>query len=124
MNTSSEIRNIESAIQLYFDGLYEGDTDKLSAVFCDKASLFIEKDGELTALPVPQWLEKVANRPAPASQNAPRDDRILMVDTVGPVNAIAKVSCMLPPAVYNDYLSLIKFGDRWQIVAKAYCQVA
>src|SRR5690606_28075187 len=112
------------AIQIYFDGLYEGDTDKLGQVFCDQASLFIENDGALTVLPVPQWFERVANRPSPASNKAPRDDRILMVDRVGPVNAIAKVSCMLPPATYIDYLSLIKFDDRWQIVAKAYCQTA
>ncbi len=46
-----------------------------------------------------------------------------MIDQVGPVNAIVKVTCMLPPTVFTDYLSLIQFEGRWQIVAKAYCQV-
>lgn len=120
---NSEIKNIEVAIGYYFDGLYEGDTEKLARVFSPKASLFIESEGALTALPVPEWFERVASRASPASRNAKRDDRILMIDRVGPVNAIAKISCMVDPVAYTDYLSLIKFEDRWQIVAKAYCRV-
>lgn len=120
---NSEIQNIEAAIGHYFDGLYEGDTEKLARVFNAKASLFIESEGALTALPVPEWLERVAAREPPALRNARRDDRILMIDRVGPVNAIAKVGCMMDPIAYIDYLSLIKFEDRWQIVAKAYCRI-
>jgi len=119
---NSELQNIETAIQHYFDGLYEGDTEKLARVFSPKASLFIQREGQLTALPVPEWFERVAARESPASQRAKRDDRILMVDCIGPVNAMVKVSCMLPPAAYIDYLSLIKFDGRWQVVAKSYCE--
>ncbi len=120
---NSEIHDIEAAIVQYFDGLYEGDTEKLARVFSPKASLFIENEGVLTALPVPEWFERVASRESPASRNARRDDHILMIDRSGPLNAIAKVSCLLDPAAYVDYLSLIKFEDRWQIVAKSYCRV-
>ncbi len=120
---TSELHDIEAAVGLYFDGLYEGDVAKLARVFNEKASLFIENDGALTALPVPQWLERVAGRPSPASTNAKRNDRILMIDVTGSVNALVKVTCMMDPVVYVDYLSLIKFDGRWQIVAKAYCKV-
>jgi hypothetical protein len=124
MSTPTEIQNIEAAIQTYFDGLYEGDAAKLAQVFNAAASLFIARDGALTVLPVPQWLERVAARPSPLSQNAARADKVLMIDRTGPVNALVKVSCMLPPVTYTDYLSLIHIDGRWQIVAKAYCEVA
>ncbi len=120
----SEIQQIEAAIQHYFDGLYEGDIEKLAKVFNSNASLFIETEGSLSVLPVPEWFERVASRASPASQRLPRNDEILLIDRTGPVNAIAKVTCMVAPKSYIDYLSLIKFEDRWQIVAKAYCQTA
>lgn len=120
----SEITSIENAVQLYFDGLYEGDVAKLGKVFNEKASLFIEENGALVCLPVPQWLDRVAGRAAPASSDLARDDRILMVDVTGPVNAMVKVQCQVAPKVYVDHLSFLKFDGRWQIVAKSYCQTA
>lgn len=119
---TSEIQQIETAVQHYFDGLYEGDIEKLAHVFHSKASLFIAVDGALVALPVPEWFARVAARATPKSQDAPRDDRILMIDRTGPVNAVVKINCMLPPKSYTDYLSFIKFEGRWQIVAKSYCE--
>lgn len=119
---TSEISQLETAVQHYFDGLYEGDVEKLGRVFHAKASLFIANDGALVALPVPEWFARVAARASPQSQGAPRDDRILLIDRAGLVNAVVKISCMLPPKSYTDYLSFIKFDGRWQIVAKSYCE--
>lgn len=119
----TEISAIEAAVQIYFDGLYEGDAAKLATVFNPAASLFMEKDGQLVALPVPEWLERVANRASPISRKDVRRDKILLIDVIGDVNALVKVSCMFAPHTYNDHLSMIKFDGRWQIVAKSYCTV-
>ncbi|ALM84101.1 nuclear transport factor 2 family protein [Bordetella sp. N] len=120
----TEISKIEAAVQLYFDGLYEGSVEKLAQVFHEGATLFIPKEGKLVALPVPEWFKRVAARPAPAASKASRDDAILLIDRVGEANAMVKVRCMLPPTTYTDYLSFIKFDGRWQIVAKSYCEIA
>ncbi|WPB58905.1 nuclear transport factor 2 family protein [Xylophilus sp. GOD-11R] len=119
---SSDIQAIETAVQHYFDGLYEGDVEKLGRVFHHKASLFIAAEGALVALPVPDWFAKVAARPSPQSLGAPRADRILMIDRTGPVNAMVKIACLFAPKAYVDYLSFIHFEGRWQIVAKSYCE--
>lgn len=118
---TSAIQALEAAVQLYFDGLYEGDVEQLARVFHPKASLFIANDGALVALPVPDWLARVAARASPRSQDARRDDRILLIDFNGPVNALVKVSCLLAPNAYTDHLSFIRCEGRWQIVAKSYC---
>lgn len=120
----STLTDIEAAVQFYFDGLYEGNAETLAQVFHPQANLYIDVDGALTVLPVPAWLERVAGRPSPASQQLQRKDEIVMVDLLGAVNALVKVNCMMAPKAYTDYLSLIKTGGRWQIVAKAYCQIA
>lgn len=119
---TSEFQALETAVQHYFDGLYEGDVEKLSLVFHAKASLFIGVDGALVALPVPEWLQRVTSRATPKSQGAARDDRIIMIDRAGDINAVVKVGCLMPGKRYIDYLSFIKFDGRWQIVAKSYCE--
>lgn len=119
---STQLQQIETAIQHYFDGLYEGDVERLAQVFHPQASLFMASEGGMVVLPVPQWFERVRGRPSPASQQLPRADRILMVDLLGPANAVVKVECLVAPKAYTDYLSLIEIDGRWMVVAKAYCQ--
>jgi Putative lumazine-binding len=43
---------IEQLIQTYFDGLYEGDADKLASIFHETSALTFEQDGQLTVLPL------------------------------------------------------------------------
>ena len=46
-----DLRAIETAVQSYLDGLYEGDADKLAAVFRPTSSLTSEENGALTRFP-------------------------------------------------------------------------
>ena len=46
-------------IQTYFDGLYEGDADKLASIFHETSALTYEQDGQLVVLPLAQWLKAV-----------------------------------------------------------------
>jgi 4-oxalocrotonate tautomerase len=68
---------IATALADYFDGLYDGDLDKLRRVFHPKAHLYSATEGPLTDLPLDDYLALVAGRAAPASQGAPRYDRIV-----------------------------------------------
>jgi hypothetical protein len=43
---ATDLHDIEQALQTYFDGLYEGDTAKLAAVFHDQSHLFSVTDGQ------------------------------------------------------------------------------
>lgn len=121
---NAELFAIHAAVQTYFDGLYEGDVEKLATVFHPKASLFIADGDNLLVTPVPEWLTRIAGRPSPISQNLAREDVILLIDRIGPTNALVKVRCQVAPKVYEDHLSFIKIDGRWQVVAKSYCQTA
>jgi hypothetical protein len=48
---SSETAEITATVQTYFDGLYEGDADKLAKVFHPTSSLASEDNGALTQMP-------------------------------------------------------------------------
>ncbi|MBP8308055.1 MAG: nuclear transport factor 2 family protein [Burkholderiaceae bacterium] len=111
---------IEQTIQTYFDGLYEGDADKLGSVFHDNSALTWDLDGKISVLPRDAWLKMVRERPSAKSQNLARDDAILLLDQSGPTTAFVKVKCQIPPRYFTDYLNLLKTNGKWLIVQKVY----
>lgn len=119
----SERAAIEQAMQTYFDGLYEGDADKLASVFHDTSALTYEQDGRLVVLPLAQWLAAVRERAAPRAKGLARDDAILWIDQSGPTTAFVKVKCQMPPRYFTDYLSLLKIDGRWRVAQKVFATV-
>ncbi len=114
---------IEQTIQTYFDGLYEGDADKLASIFHETSALTYEQDGQLVVLPLAQWLKAVRERPAPKAKGLARDDAILLIDQSGPTTALVKVKCQMPPRFFTDYLNLLKVGGRWVVAQKVFATV-
>ena len=114
---------IERVIQTYFDGLYDGDIDKLASVFAPSSSLTWAHEGEFRTMSRDAWFEIVKARPSPRSRGLARDDGILLLDHAGPDTALVKVKCQIPPQHFTDYLSLLRTGGRWQIVQKVYAAV-
>ena len=121
---TTERTAIEATIQTYFDGLYEGDADKLASVFHASSALtHPQPDGSVGVLPLAQWLKAVRERPSPQSKGLARDDAILLVDQSGPATAFVKVKCQMPPRYFTDYLNLVKENGRWVVVQKVFATV-
>ena len=111
---------IEAVIQIYLDGLYEGNADKLAEAFHPTSSLAQTIEGKLKVTPRDVWLEAVRNRLSPRSQNLARDDEVLAIDITGPTLAFVKLRCAIPPRHFTDQLSLLKIEGRWQIAQKVF----
>lgn len=111
---------VEKVIQLYFDGLYEGDANKIGEVFHPTADLRWLEKGELQVLAVPDWLERIRKRPSAKAEGKPRDDFIVTMDRSDDTTAFVKVRCQLPPRYFTDYLVALKLADGWRIVSKTY----
>lgn len=112
--------SVEAVVQSYFDGLYEGDAEKLGDVFHPSADLRCVEKGELKILTVPDWLAWVRKRPSAKAEGKPREDFIVTIDRSDDKTAFIKVKCQLPPRFFTDYLVAMKLGDDWQIVSKSY----
>jgi hypothetical protein len=117
---SHDRSSIESVVQTYFDGLYEGDADKLAVAFDPSADLRWVEKGELKVLTVPDWLALVRNRPSGKAQGKPREDFIVSIDRSDENTAFIKVRCQLPPRYFTDYLVAMRLADGWKIVSKSY----
>lgn len=111
---------VEAVIQLYLDGLYEGDADKLASAFHPTADLRWQDKGEFQMVTCPDWLDRVRQRPSPRSKGQARHDFVVMVDRSDEATAFVKVQCAIPPRFFTDYLVLLKLNDGWKIVSKSY----
>ena len=77
---SHDRSTVEAVVKHYFDGLYEGDADKLGAIFHPTADLRWLEKGELQVLTVPDWLDRVRKRPSAKAEGKPREDFIVTID--------------------------------------------
>ena len=109
-----------AVLQDYFEGLYRSDTKILRKVFHPQAIYACASDGTLLALRMEEYFAVVDKRPSPASRDEARTDRILSIDFIGPVTAIARVQCSILPKHFTDSLTLVLVDSRWQIISKVF----
>ena len=77
---------VEAVVNHYFDGLYEGNAEKLGTVFDPSADLRWVEKGKLQVLTVPDWLERVRNRPSGKAEGKAREDFIVTIDRSDQIN--------------------------------------
>ena len=118
--TASEFSEIVTALTDYFDGIFEGDTEKLDRIFHPEGRLNCVTDRTFFAVDKTDYLNIVADRTSPKSSGAKRYDKIISIDMAGPSSAIAKVECAIPPKYFTDLLTLIKLDGQWRIINKTY----
>ena len=114
----TEPHDLFAAVQLYFDALYECDTDKLNAVFHEASSLFDGDNGTVFVEPIESFSADVAGRTSPQSVGQAREDEILMVDWLSPVSAMVKIRLRAHENVFVDHLGFVKGDGGWKIVSK------
>lgn len=118
-NCGLELELIAQTVQNYFEGMYFGDVAKLRKAFHPDAALFSCMDGNYRHTPVEDWFKIIPTRPVPANNGEPYDMRIISTDVTGNV-AIVKVADLYQGRRFNDFLTLLKMGDSWVIVNKAF----
>jgi hypothetical protein len=111
---------VTALLRDYFDGLYFSDTRRLKRVFHPQAVYATATEGTPLILRMDEYFPVVDKRPAPASRGDARSDRIVSIDFVGPVTALAKVQCAIKPKHFTDLLTLIQVDGRWQIISKVF----
>lgn len=118
-------KDVAETLGTYFDGLYHSDTKRLAQVFHPRALYATategaNENGGPLILTMEEYFPVVDTRPAAAARGEARRDRILSIEFVGPVTALARVNCAIGPRHFTDLLSLVLVEGRWQIIAKVF----
>jgi hypothetical protein len=120
MSDHSAAQDLTQAVQRYFDLMYDSDTSRFDRVFRPTAQLHGLRQGELTMWSAEKFKEVIEGRPSPASQKAPREEEILLMDFASPTQALVKVRVRINTAVFVDYLTYHRVDGEWIITNKGY----
>jgi hypothetical protein len=120
METTQKEQQLRSAVQLYFDGLYNGNLEQFSEVFHPDARLFSTTEGKLASMDREQYFALVRERPSAASRGDRREDEILSLTVSSPTTAHVRVCDLYLPKHFVDELVFVYLDERWQIITKVY----
>ena len=110
-------------LQLYLDGLYYCDKEKLQKAFHEDASLFDGEKGDIFAEPCALFIDDIGKLEptSPFNLGQQPDSEVLLVDWLSKVSAVVKLRIRARKNVYLDHLNVVKSAEGWKIVSKVWC---
>ena len=120
-----DVNVIKEALQLYFDGSFEGSGEKMEAAFHSAAHIYgLGMDGKLADMPRDAFVQLVGSGPKESGDPGyPRRDEVLSIDFTGENTAVARVRLRVHSTVFTDILSFLYLDGKWAIISKLYSGV-
>ena len=113
---------IKTTISNYFQGIYNGDTEKLARVFHPQALLYGDIKGVPYCKNVADYIDGIKNRKSPKDLDEDFNMKINSIEIIG-YNAVVKAHLPMLGFNYYDFLSLNKINGDWKIVNKLFTHV-
>ena len=113
-------QSLLSAVERYFDLMFDNDVLRFEQVFASSARLHGLRDGHLRLLSAQDYKQALASGASPKSSNAPRLQEVLLVDFASSTQAMVKVRVRIDAVQYLDYLSYHCINGAWLITAKSF----
>lgn len=111
---------VSDVLGTYFDGLYHADAGKLATAFHPKAIYATADETPLLYRTMDEYFPVVAKRVSPASCDETRRDVIESIEFAGQNTAFARVRCSIGTKDFIDFLTLVRTGEAWRIMAKIF----
>ena len=89
MSNHDAYAEIVTALQPYFDGLYDGDVAQMRRIFHPSCRLFSAPNGAATDMDMETYYARVTERPSPRSLSQARHDAIITIVASGDGGAAA-----------------------------------
>jgi len=108
---------VRAALQHYLNGHATGSPDEMRQAFHPDARMTFVREGKVVVTPIAEYIARFTGQVAP--DEAQRKRRITNVQVTGTA-AIGRIELDYPAARIVDYMTLLKDGDRWVIIAKSF----
>jgi hypothetical protein len=118
--TGATLASLMAAVQKYFDLMYDCDTSRFDEVFRSTVNLHGFRDGAMQAWSAEVYRNILGRRQSPKSQNASREEQILLVDFASPTQALTKVRVRICDMMFVDYLTWHHIDGLWLITSKGF----
>lgn len=117
-NNKQDVQAITHTLEEnYFNGIYEGDLEKLQRILNPGTLMFGDVKGQPYAKTFDSYLDGVKNRQSPKETGKPFKGTIISIEVINSI-AIAKVRVKMYDFNYDEFLSFHKIDNRWVIVNK------
>jgi len=115
------LTDIQAALRIYLDVMYDCDMEKFDQIFHAACSLFTVQDGALVVRPFEQYRLEMTSRMPPGAVGQSREmERVVKIDMLSDDLALAQVRVQIHDKLFADNLNLAKIGGQWMIIAKIY----
>jgi Putative lumazine-binding len=115
-----QIQTIASAVNGYFDLMYDADDSRFLEVFHGACLVHGMRDGKLTAWSASEFRDVMRSRPSPAAMKSPRQQEILSIEQTAPELAAAKVRVRIGQTYFVDHLIFHCIDGKWLVTSKAF----
>ncbi|EJM62071.1 nuclear transport factor 2 family protein [Pseudomonas sp. GM48] len=114
-----DYQDVVATVQKYVDGIRIGSAETCAEAFHEQAVYFGVADGEVSGGGVQTFYDFLR-------QNGKAPDVVAQIDVLAitPTTAVVRVDLENDSigADYNDYVTLLKVGGVWKVIAKVYHQ--
>jgi hypothetical protein len=114
------IQAIATAINGYFDLMYDADDSHFPGVFHDACLIHGMRGGKLTAWSASEFRDVMRGRPSPAAMKSPREQEILTIEHTLPDLATAIVRVRIGQTGFIDHLIFHRIDGKWLVTTKAF----
>jgi|SRR5579871_5079033 len=115
-----QIQPIVSAINGYFDLMYDADDTRFTDVFHGACLIHGMRDGKLAVWSASEFRDLMRGRASPAAMASPRDQEILSLERTAPALATAKVRVRIGQTCFIDHLVFHRIDGTWLVTSKAF----
>ena len=117
---SNDKEQIEQTVQVYFDSMYESDSEKVNKAFHPSAMISGNFGGSFLEMNREDFGKfVVSQQPAPKEKGDTPRLEILSIEIAGET-AVARVRDDYLGQTFLDTLSMVKLGGSWSIYNKLY----
>lgn len=113
-------RQLSQFAQDYFKLLNDGDVATAQRLFHPSCALQHVVDGKISHITWADYIEILRKRESPLQRGEPVYGRVLSISRPTSTMALLEVLSAVQPRYFHDYLTLLREGGRWKIVAKVY----
>ncbi|AUQ56305.1 MULTISPECIES: nuclear transport factor 2 family protein [Phaeobacter] len=121
--TSAAHKQVGELMEAYFEGLHQADSTMLREVFHPQLAYVCATEGDELYLDLETYMNRVDGREPPAERGDPREEEILEIAFAS--GRLARVSARMTMmgCDFHDFLTLVRHGAEWRIVAKVFSYV-
>jgi hypothetical protein len=120
---NSELPNIRKVVDLYIDGVKNGNLESLRKAFHPQASMFGYKGQDLFITPIAGLYDYIAGTTPPAKDGTAGKEYACTITSISVSGHAATVEMAMEPYHehdFVDYFQLLKVDGRWWIVSKLF----